>query len=122
MGKGPGRNPGPLFTSKFSFTTEWEGEGRYRGEGIGKGISRQYLDQVFKEYGPKVGIPGDLCHFHTLKHSICVYLLDRGYSLEEVADWVGHKSIRTTQIYAKVSEKKYEMMVKRLDREIGDEG
>jgi integrase/recombinase XerD len=108
---------GPLFLSKYSFTEQYkrkEEDGSIRLLGVRGG----YLENVMKKFATFAGIPKDLAHFHVLKHSICVYLLDEGMGIEEVKDWVGHKSISTTQIYAKVSSKKRREMTEKIDRRL----
>jgi integrase/recombinase XerD len=40
---------------------------------------------------------------HTLRHSIATHLLQRGLSLEEVAQFLGHSSLENTQIYTHLS-------------------
>lgn len=43
---------------------------------------------------------------HTLRHACATHLLDEGFSLKEIGDHLGHRSPRSTQIYAKVERKK----------------
>lgn len=63
-------------------------------------ISRKMLDVLIKNYGAKVKLPEDKCHFHVLKHSIATHLLDAGADLRFVQDWLGHANIQNTIIYA----------------------
>lgn len=70
------------------------------------GISRQRLDALMKLYGAKSGLDPAKRHFHALRHSIAVHLTDAGHSLQDVKDWLGHKSIMSTTIYAQVSSKR----------------
>jgi integrase/recombinase XerD len=39
---------------------------------------------------------------HSLRHACATHLLDEGFSLKEIGDHLGHRSARSTQIYAKV--------------------
>jgi integrase len=64
-------------------------------------ISRKTLDVLIKNYGKKVKLPQDKCHFHVLKHSIATHLLDTGEAdIRFVQDWLGHANIQNTVIYA----------------------
>lgn len=42
---------------------------------------------------------------HSLRHACATHLLDEGFSLKEIGDLLGHRSPRSTQIYAKVERK-----------------
>uniref|UniRef100_UPI004049CDE0 tyrosine-type recombinase/integrase n=1 Tax=Fulvivirga sp. TaxID=1931237 RepID=UPI004049CDE0 len=46
-------------------------------------------------------------HLHTLRHSIATHLLFQGMSLENVAQFLGHYSLESTQIYTHLMEKVY---------------
>ena len=69
----------------------------------GTPISRWTLDYLMKSYGAKASIPPDKRHFHVLKHSIATHLLEAGADLRWVQDWVGHKNIQNTVIYAQIT-------------------
>ncbi|HLY62550.1 MAG TPA: site-specific integrase [Terriglobia bacterium] len=51
---------------------------------------------------------GHLPHYgpHSLRHACASHLLDEGFSIKEIGDHLGHRSLRSTQIYAKVEHKK----------------
>lgn len=40
---------------------------------------------------------------HVFRHTVASHLVQNGASLKAVADWLGHRSLTTTQIYAKVN-------------------
>jgi len=69
-------------------------------------ISRRQIDKLIKQYGQKARIPAHKRHFHTLKHSIATHLLDAGTDLRFVQDWLGHKDIQSTAIYAQLTSRK----------------
>ncbi len=51
---------------------------------------------------------GPASHYgpHSLRHACASHLLDEGFSIKEIGDHLGHRSPRSTQIYAKVQRKK----------------
>jgi integrase/recombinase XerD len=40
---------------------------------------------------------------HVFRHTVASHLVQKGASLKAVADWLGHHSLTTTQLYAKVN-------------------
>ena len=40
---------------------------------------------------------------HSLRHSIATHLLDRGLSVEQVRDFLGHSRLESTQVYTRVN-------------------
>ena len=69
----------------------------------GSPISRFTLDKLIKSYGQKAGIPADKRHFHVLKHSIATHLRDANADIGFVKDWIGHRNIQNTMVYADMS-------------------
>ena len=51
---------------------------------------------------PSAGLPPSVAS-HSLRHSIAVHSLEEGFGLEYVADLLGHASIRSTAIYARIT-------------------
>ena len=92
-----GMDPGPLFRTR-----------------VGTGISQQMQDKLVKRFGPLAGISADRCHVHCLKHSCATHLLARGESLEDVQDQLGHRSIKSTEEYAKFTNARRQARDKRL--------
>lgn len=81
-----GHDPGPLFVSRR-----------------GTGVSRKQIWELTRLYGELAGWPEDLRHPHTLRHSIAVHLLERGVDLYAVKDWLGHTTITSTEVYARIT-------------------
>lgn len=84
-----GSKPGPLFPSR-------QGE---------KGIGRAQIFLLMQEYGKAAGLPANLCHPHVLKHSIGTHLIGKHLEVMAVKDWLGHKSINSTLVYAQFRSK-----------------
>jgi site-specific recombinase XerD len=62
----------------------------------------------------KAGLPQRLTT-HSLRHSIATHLLDAGASLEFVQDHLGHRNIRSTAIYARITDRHREALFRRLE-------
>ncbi len=92
-----GYDPGPVFLSRE-----------------GKGISQQMQDVLMKRYGALAMIPVEKRHIHTLKHTCATHLLERGESLEDVQDHLGHRNPQNTQKYAKFTSPRRQARDKRL--------
>ena len=80
-----------------------------------RGMIPLRVRQLFKHYAKLAGLSPAVSS-HSLRHSIAVHSLEEGFGLEYVADLLGHTSIRSTAIYAKVTTPAREAMMRRLDR------
>jgi len=62
------------------------------------------FDFIFKRLEEQSGI---LTHFstHTLRHSIATHLLQSGMKIEDIAKFLGHSSLVSTQIYTHITNK-----------------
>ena len=66
-------------------------------------LSNQKVNKYLKFLAELAGIKKALTH-HVARHTCATtVLLDNEVPLETVSHWLGHRSIRTTQIYAKIS-------------------
>jgi len=50
----------------------------------------------------RLGISGKRRGPHALRHAAAQHLLDQGLSMKAVGDYLGHRSVAATSIYAKV--------------------
>ncbi|NPV88626.1 tyrosine-type recombinase/integrase [Coprothermobacteraceae bacterium] len=60
--------------------------------------ARYLLARVSKRYGLS-----QVVHPHTLRHTFATRLLEEGAGLRDIQELLGHKSLRSTQIYTRVS-------------------
>lgn len=82
-----------------------------------KPISRQTIDLLTKLYFGAAKIKDkSKYHFHTLRHTRAVTMLEQGFSLEDVQYVLGHKNIANTQIYAQFSSNYKKGLFDRMDK------
>lgn len=71
-------------------------------------VTKHFQDVLRVNSLPKI-------RFHDLRHSAATILLENGFSMKEVSEWLGHCDINTTMnIYAHVGYKAKEDMAERL--------
>ena len=68
-------------------------------------LSYRTIENIVKKYALLAGIPSFTTP-HTLRHSFATDLLSQGVDLRTIQEFLGHKNIGTTQIYAHVTSKK----------------
>jgi len=56
-----------------------------------------------KYYGDRAGLPTEKRHFHCLRHSCGTQLFEHDLGLEDVQDHLGHRDVRNTTIYARIT-------------------
>lgn len=66
-------------------------------------LSRFQFFRLVRRYGRQAGLPQHLCHPHVLKHSIAMQTI-RSAGIENVRQYLGHKSISSTGEYLKVDD------------------
>jgi len=70
-----------------------------------KRLSARSIENIVKKYAILAGIP-IFTSPHTLRHSFATDLLMRGVDLRTIQEFLGHKNIGTTQIYAHLTSRK----------------
>jgi site-specific recombinase XerD len=78
-------------------------------------IDTRTVQRAVRKAGEDAGIAKRVTP-HTLRHSCATHLLERGTSVRHIQELLGHKSIRTTLIYTRVSPQSLAGVVSPLDR------
>ena len=68
----------------------------------------------FKNWADKAGVKKNVT-FHTARHSCAVLLLTLGADIYTVSKILGHRSVRATQVYAKIVDKKKDDAITLVD-------
>ena len=92
-----GNAPGPMFPSRESASFVSADRGK-TSAGIGRGM----IHILFRRYATAAGLPAHLRHPHALKHSLATHLIAKGAGLYDVKDWLGHRDIKSTMVYAQM--------------------
>lgn len=71
-------------------------------------MSASTIYQLFRRYAEASELPRDRWHPHVLRHSIAVHLMNAGWDAADVQDWLGHRDIASTMVYAAVTNKRRE--------------
>jgi integrase/recombinase XerD len=77
-------------------------------------IQKRRIQALFSRYRDRGGLPAQAT-CHSLRHSIATHLLDAGVALEVVQDRLGHQSIRSTSIYARITDRHRAALFLRLE-------
>ncbi len=85
------------------------------GKGVLPVLTNQKYNAYLKEVADLCGIKKNLTT-HVARHTFATTVtLANGISMESVSEMLGHKSIKTTQLYAKVMDKKLEREMEELE-------
>lgn len=70
-------------------------------------LTNQRMNSYLKEIGDVCGIEKRLT-FHLARHTFATLAISLGVPIESVSKMLGHTKIQTTQIYARITNKKVE--------------
>jgi len=77
-------------------------------------LRKRQIQARFSYYRSAAGLSA-LHGCHSLRHSIATHLLDAGLPLEFVQDHLGHRDIRSTSIYARITDRRREAVFRSLE-------
>jgi integrase/recombinase XerD len=78
-----------------------EGKGEKLFTGQRGPINRQTVHNIIKKYAKIANIKSDVAHAHNFRHLYCLSLVEKGLTIDVVADLAGHSNINTTRIYTR---------------------
>ena len=81
-------------------------------------LTNQKTNSYLKEIADLCGIKKKLT-FHLARHTFATMSLSKGVPIESVSKMLGHTNIRTTQIYARITNKKIEHDMEQLSEKLG---
>ena len=81
-------------------------------------LTNQKTNSYLKEIADLCGIKKKLT-FHLARHTFATMSLSKGVPSESVSKMLGHTNIRTTQIYARITNKKIEHDMEQLSEKLG---
>lgn len=64
--------------------------------------------------GSARGVNLDKVHAHSFRHLFAIHFLEQGGNLADLADILGHGSIKTTQIYARTTDKMKKQQIEKM--------
>jgi integrase len=74
------------------------------------------ISRISKSIFKEAGLEGPRLGAHRLRHSVATHLVRCGSSFKEIADLLGHKSMRSTGIYAKLDQRGLEQVALSMAR------
>jgi len=75
----------------------------FPGQAAGRPLAYRSVDRLFVRAKERAGIRKRVCP-HSLRHSFATHLLERGVNIRVIQRLLGHKSLRSTEVYTHVAE------------------
>lgn len=69
---------------------------------LGQALKPNGIRSIVLRYAARTGLARQIRGTHVIRHSVASSLINAGASIKHIADLLGHRSIDTTAIYAKV--------------------
>ena len=79
-------------------------------------LSGGEINRLFRQYATTAQLPERRRHLHVLRHSIGVHLRNAAWDIADVQDWLGHRHISSTMIYAQITNQRREARYKATER------
>lgn len=110
----------PLFAPAIRIINKYDGKERKITGCVLPKISNQKLNAYLKVIANLVEIKKSLTH-HVARHTCATtILLSNEIPIEAVSKWLGHTNIKTTQIYAKITNNYLQKMAEKIENKIPD--
>lgn len=84
-------------------------------------LTREGIKFILKKYSKRAGLNFDKITPHVLRHTKAMHLLENDINIVYIRDFLGHKSITTTEIYARANPKVKREAIENLSNELIDD-
>ncbi len=87
----------------------------FEGQVKGQPYTKRSVQQFFKDAVIRSGIRNTDASPHWLRHSYATHIMEMGTNLRDLQQLLGHKSLRTTEIYTHISSTNFNRIVSPFD-------